>query len=411
MRSEWPVTFLGTLLRPVTTVARDLSVSELAGAPVLSLTKNNGLIPQSERFNHRVARADTSAYKVVRKNWIVYNPYVLWEGAIFTLLDRPLGLVSPVYQVWEVPGSDVGFLDLLLRTPRLLAEYYRLSSGVVQRRRSISPTAFLGIQIPLPPLQEQRTITELVARARASLDTRRRELVLERECKAALLQHLFTYGARGEPTKLTRIGHRPKSWTVQTLSDVARIERGKFSHRPRNDPRFYGGTTPFVQTGDVATSGGRIRSFTQTLNERGLSVSRVFARGTILITIAANIGYTGILDFDSALPDSLIGITPKDCVSNEYLNYYLTTQQPEMDRLAPRGTQKNINIEFLVPWPVPVPRLDEQSEIVAILAACDEKIAILEREIALYDELFRALLEEVMSGRLSIAPLLENEAA
>jgi type I restriction enzyme S subunit len=141
------------------------------------------------------------------------------------------------------------------------------------------------------------------------------------------------------------------------------------------------------------------------LNEKGLSVSRVFPKGTIVITIAANIGFTAILDFDSAFPDSLIGLTPKECIDGEFLSYYLLTQQPEMDRKAPRGTQKNINIEFLNPWPVLVPPLSEQRAIATVLGRCDKKIESLRQEIVLLNELFGAMLQELMTGCLSCVPL------
>jgi type I restriction enzyme S subunit len=144
------------------------------------------------------------------------------------------------------------------------------------------------------------------------------------------------------------------------------------------------------------------------LNERGLLISRLFPRGTIVITIAANIGFTGILDFDSAFPDSLIGLTPTEAVLPEYLNYYLVTQQPEMDRKAPRGTQKNINIEFLKPWPVVVPQREEQAAIAEVLKVCDAKIEGLQTETSLLEELFRAMLDELMTSRLSATSLIEE---
>ena len=66
------------------------------------------------------------------------------------------------------------------------------------------------------------------------------------------MRKLFTEGTRGEPKKQTEIGLIPESWDIVELGEIARIERGKFSHRPRNEPRFYGGDFPFVQTGDIA---------------------------------------------------------------------------------------------------------------------------------------------------------------
>ena len=96
----WQLVRLGEVLHEVNVRAKEMSLTE-EQAPVLSLTKDYGLILQSERFNKRVATDDTSNYKVVQKGWITYNPYVLWEGAIHALREPACGLVSPVYPVWE----------------------------------------------------------------------------------------------------------------------------------------------------------------------------------------------------------------------------------------------------------------------------------------------------------------------
>jgi len=105
---------------------------------VLSLTKNHGLIPQKSRFHKKVAIDDLSNYKVLKKGWLVYNPYVIWEGAVFFLKDLDVGLVSPVYVTWRVrTEADYVFLDYLMRTRRMLNEFLRLSTGAVQRRRAL----------------------------------------------------------------------------------------------------------------------------------------------------------------------------------------------------------------------------------------------------------------------------------
>src|SRR5574341_1512827 len=78
--------------------------------------------------------------------------------------------------------------------------------------------------------------------------------------------------------------HLPLDWTIAELGMISKIERGRFAHRPRNAPQFYGGSIPFVQTGDVSNSDGRIKQYSQTLNELGVSISKVFPKGTILMT-------------------------------------------------------------------------------------------------------------------------------
>lgn len=154
---------------------------------------------------------------------------------------------------------------------------------------------------------------------------------------------------------------------VLKLSDVAEMKRGRFGHRPRNDPRFYGGSYPFIQTGDIVRAsldGGQIQ-FTQTLNELGLQTSRLFEEKVLVITIAANIGDTAILDFPACFPDSLIGIQPKDSqhLDIDYLNVYFKFLKSYLNDLAPQAAQKNINYQQLAPTPIVIPPFSIQKEI------------------------------------------------
>ena len=269
----------------------------------------------------------------------------------------------------------------------------------------LNKTNFGNFEVNVPPLPEQKKIAHILSTVQRAIEAQKRIIQTTTELKKALMHKLFTEGLRNEPQKQTEISPVPESWEVVELGDVARIERGKFSHRPRNEPRFYGGKYPFVQTGDISNCDGYVRSYTQTLNEDGLAISKMFPAGTILITIAANIGFTGILEFDSACPDSLIGISPAENVQNEFLNYYLITQQPVMDRLAPKGTQKNINIQFLKPWLVPLPSIEEQMEFADTFSATDQKIRLATQKRNQLQNLFRTLLHELMSAKTRVHEL------
>jgi len=190
----------------------------------------------------------------------------------------------------------------------------------------------------------------------------------------------------------------PKNWRLLALSDCATIERGRFSHRPRNAPEFYGGCIPFVQTGDVSNSGGVITAYSQTLNERGLSISKLFPKGTLLMTIAANIGDVAELGFDSACPDSLVAILPKDGLNSGYLRRYLEFLKARIHYLAPQNAQKNISVEFLEPLPVLLPPLPEQQKIAAILGAWDRAIEKLQTLVKAKTERLGALRQQILTG-------------
>ena len=167
----------------------------------------------------------------------------------------------------------------------------------------------------------------------------------------------------------------PDGWSLVPLSEICDVERGRFGHRPRNDPDYYGGKYPFIQTGNVANANGRVKTYSQTLNEKGLKTSKMFPKGTVVITIAANIGDTAILEFDACFPDSLIGITPiPGKAIPEYIEYALRLYQKELTRDASTGAQKNINYKFLKPLLIPIPKtIDMQKEIVQNIKNAEEK--------------------------------------
>lgn len=314
----------------------------------------------------------------------------------FKFVDRPFARGADGTQLLRPKdGIDPLFFFYACRAIDLPARGYNRHFTILKEKELAYPLN----------TTEQRAIAGVLRKTESALQQQTALIDNLRELKRASMRELFTRGLRGEPRKETEIGLLPETWVVHSLSEVATLERGRFMHRPRNEPRFYGGKTPFIQTGDVVRSAGDIQNYSQTLNEVGVAISREFKAGTILITIAANIGYSGILEFNAACPDSLIAISPSTDLNNKFLNYYLQTQQPKMDREAPKGTQKNINIQFLSPWPVPLPSLEEQEKIVAVLEAIDRKIALHCRKRLILEELFNSLLHQLVNGEIAVTDL------
>ena len=96
-------------------------------------------------------------------------------------------------------------------------------------------------------------------------------------------------------------------WKKVTLDKMGVVSRGKSKHRPRNDARLFGGKYPFIQTGDIGSAGLYVLDYSQTYNEEGLAQSKLWAKDTLCITIAANIADTALLAFPACFPDSIIG--------------------------------------------------------------------------------------------------------
>lgn len=199
--------------------------------------------------------------------------------------------------------------------------------------------------------------------------------------------------------KQTEVGVIPEDWEVKPFEQLAHIERGKFTARPRNDPKYYGGDIPFIQTGDVKNAHGQIITYSQTLNAEGLKVSKLFPRGTLFFTIAANIGDVGFAAFDTACPDSLVAITPSKETDKTWLSYELARRKSSFENLATHNAQLNINLEKLRPYLLPQPPLPEQHAIADALSDVDGLLAALDRLIAKKRDLKQAAMQQLLTGQ------------
>ncbi|NVL89537.1 MAG: SAM-dependent DNA methyltransferase [Desulfobacterales bacterium] len=129
---------------------------------ILTCTERAGLIFQKERFAKRVATKNTSKYKVVRKTDIVYNPYLLWAGAIDQCWIVDIGITSPAYEVLRVrDGFNATLVGALIKSPRMIKTYNGISVGTVQRRRRSPVERFLDLDVVIPSLNDQKRFSEL----------------------------------------------------------------------------------------------------------------------------------------------------------------------------------------------------------------------------------------------------------
>ena len=197
----------------------------------------------------------------------------------------------------------------------------------------------------------------------------------------------------------------PGSWTYTYLAYTGDLGRGKSKHRPRNDPKLFGGSYPFIQTGDVKAAKGVLRKFSQTYNELGLSQSKLWAEGTLCITIAANIAETCFLGIEACFPDSIVGFTtyPK-IIDSKYVDYFIQSTKAKITAFAPATAQKNINLETLENLLVPYCLAEEQEEIVqeieSRLSICDQLEATITENLQKVEALRQSILKQAFEGKL-----------
>ncbi len=301
-------------------------------------------------------------------------------------------IVSSHYFLFKIKREklDYRFLDYFARTPFFRDQVAARGST---NYAAIRPHHVLQYQIPLPPLSEQQRIVarieELAAKINEARSLRRRTAEEVEALLTATRARIFEEAAKKGTTR---------------LDNLAILERGKFSHRPRNEPRFFGGDHPWIQIAEIEASNKYICNWTQTLNDDGLAISRKFPKGTLLVSIAATIGAVGILDFDCCIPDSIVAITPRSGTDGEYVYHYLGYVRSHLEQVAPQSTQKNINLEILSPISIPDVPLIEQRRVVAYLddlQARVEALKLLQAETAAeLDAMLPSILNKVFKGEL-----------
>ena len=267
--------------------------------------------------------------------------------------------------------------------------YYQLKSLRIPSAGYSRHFKFLKEEkLAIPPLPEQQRIADILDKAEAITQKREQALALCNEFLRANFLDIF-----GDPVS------NPKGWEFKDFAELGELNRGKSKHRPRNDPKLLGGDYPLIQTGDVANSKGYITNFTSTYSEFGLKQSKLWSKGTLCITIAANIAKTGILTFDACFPDSVVGFEANDLVTIEYIQSWLGFLQKTLEDQAPESAQKNINLAILKALSIPTPPIELQQKFSEIV----EKVNAIKARIQHAQELplFDALSQQAFKGELT----------
>jgi type I restriction enzyme S subunit len=358
---------------------------------VVRLSKARCSDPEAEGIERYVGLEHIDSDDLRIRRWGLVE-----EGTTFTTLFKPgqvlfgkrraylrkvavadfEGVCSGDIYVFESTDPKVLLPELLpfiCQTERFFEYAIGTSAGSLSPRTNWK--SLVNFEFALPPLEEQKHIAVALYAFNDVYESHYESYCSATKMFASLLWQFMQHSDSNETSVQTQDLVHPRSWTVARLDSLAIVERGKFSHRPRNLPQFYGGPYPFVQTGDVGASRGFLGKASQFLSEEGLQYSRSFPEGSILLTIAAVIGATAITKHEVWCTDSVVGIVPKQEVNVQFLEYALRYLRPYLElRVATQTAQKNINLEVLRPLLVPSPPKSIQDKIAEKLLDAEKAI-------------------------------------
>lgn len=232
-----------------------------------------------------------------------------------TILFAKSGMSCMKGYIYVLPQSAYVVSHLACITPNEdISEYLRYYFNYHKPNQLVKDAAYPSISlsdvgnlvVDMKPESERNEIVSVLQHTESIITLRQQQLQKLNELVKAQFVELF-----GDP--ISNSHALPEA----TLPELGEFGRGVSKHRPRNDPKLLGGKYPLIQTGDVASANLYITSYTTTYSELGLTQSKMWDKGTLCITIAANIAKTAILNFDACFPDSIVGFSANGRTDNQ----------------------------------------------------------------------------------------------
>lgn len=312
--------------------------------------------------------ADFGELNPIAKTWCSAPIKIAYKNYILISVRAPIGALNIAAETCCI-GRGLAAFDVnnKMCTQKYLWYLLKakknelLSKGTGSTFKAISKNILSEMEFNIPPVREQELCTKVLEVVFCLIRLKKEQLdKLDLLVKSRFIE-MF-----GDPVI------NSKGWITKRLPELGTLSRGMSKHRPRNAPELLGGPYPLIQTGDVANADGYIKEYTSTYSELGFRQSKMWPKGTLCITIAANIAKTAILEFASCFPDSIVGFNAYSAVTNEYIHHWFTFVQRIIEEQAPESAQKNINMKILSDLKVMVPDKNIQHEYVDFLKQVDK---------------------------------------
>lgn len=195
----------------------------------------------------------------------------------------------------------------------------------------------------------------------------------------------------------------PNGWEMKKLGEVCETRAGGTPLKSHKE-YYEGGNIPWLLSGEV--SQGEIFEVKNFITEKGLnnSSAKIFPLNTVLVAMyGATAGQVGILRIEASTNQAVCGILPNNVTVPEYLFYCFLSKKEELISQAVGGAQPNISQIKIKNTLIPLPSIEEQQRIVAILDEAFEAIekakANAEQNLKNTKELFDSYLQAIFENK------------
>lgn len=323
----------------------------------------------------------------------------IWNGAVETMsFQNHLHRLRPIVEEVE-PRFYVYFLQSAFTQLGIFE-----GAGNKTTIPNLSRSRLAGLEVPQPKIDEQLAIVAALSRIRKAIKTHAQSVELARDLKRAATQTLFTRGLRGEAQKETEIGPVPESWNLRPLGTLC--EKTEAVDLRREGERVI----KYVDVSSVSRESLQIESTSRFSLRKapGRARKRILKGDVIFATVRPTLLRTAVVpeQLDNQVCSTAFCVlrrAPKRA-AEDFISYVVQREQfvQQLAEIETGASYPAVTDRIVKEQLVPVPPLNEQHEIVAILDAIDRKIDLHRRKRAVLNDLFKTLLYKLMTGEMRV---------
>lgn len=399
MRSNWKIENLGKYISQQSTRNRGLEKIE-----VYSVTNSSGFTKSNEYFSKEVFSKNLANYKLVTRNQFAYNPSRINVGSIAYLSDTDFALVSPLYIIFEV-DKDHLFPDYLLR-------YLKSHYGNVQIRNntegsvrdSLKYNGLEKIKIPIPPLNDQIRIANVLTRAEALIAKRKESInELDELVKSTFLE-MF-----GDPVMMLQ---QPKTKLNEFIIFLTSGSRGWAQYYSKIG-------AVFLRINNVRNACFKLDDIKYVSPPNNAEAIRTKVKTSdLLLSITADLGRTAVINenLNGAFISQHLALIRlnQERINPVFVAWYFVMPYGKSVVMKKNrvGVKAGLNFDDIRGFDIVTPPLSLQNQFAAII----EKVEVLKtkynRSLAELETLYSSLSERAFKGEMDMSKVLvetENE--
>ena len=350
--------------------------------PVLSITKGEGIILQSNKFKKRIASQDTSQYKVVCRGQLVQGIHI--DEANFGIQDIvDAGIVSPAYKVWNVDSSIINpkYLEEVLRSPRSIQYYAFNFNGSIKRRERLSDKDFLAMKIPCPLMEEQEHVLLVIQLLRNIILARKQEISKMDELIKARFVEMF-----GD------FKINPMGWPIVGFDEIATIDGNMTT-----DYEKYA-DYPHIGIDSIEKETGLLKGYRTVAEDGVISGKYVFTPAHIIYSkIRPNLNKVALPDFEGLCSADAYPILPNEDKCNRVFLAYDMRSRFFLDyilQFCNRTNLPKVNRKEVAGFKTPLPPLELQNEFADFVCQVDKSKAQVQKSLNETQLLFDSLMQK-----------------